>query len=271
MKLCVLGSGSRGNAILMQAGTTRILVDAGFAPRAMARRLGAIGVDPASISAVIVTHEHTDHAKGAAAGAARWGWRVFATPGTRAASVSLAKTPVQTISSSGSFTIGDIELMTVGTSHDADEPIAVVASCPVTGSRAAIVYDLGVMTEAVQRAVAGVNVLVLESNHDVAMLRNGPYPVSLQRRIASRHGHLSNQAAGRAAVRCSHRGLAHVVLAHLSEINNTPAVATEAMLRALARTEFRGTVTAAGQDAPSATISATRSKHFGSDQLSLGL
>lgn len=271
MKLCVLGSGSRGNAILIQAGATRILVDAGFATRTMARRLGSIGVDPASISGVIVTHEHADHAKGAAAAAARWGWHVFATRGTTAASLSLSRATVQTILSSGSFRIGDIELTTVGTSHDADEPIGVVASCPVTGLRAAIVYDLGVITEAVQQALAGVNVLVLESNHDLAMLRNGPYPISLQRRIAGRHGHLSNQAAGRAAARCSHPGLAHVVLAHLSEINNTPAVATEAMRQALARTQFRGAVTAANQDAPSATISAIRAWRFGSDQLSLGL
>jgi len=271
MKLCVLGSGSRGNAILMQAGSTRILVDAGFAPRTIGRRLEMIGVAPQSISAVVVTHEHIDHSRGAAGAAKRWGWTVFATAGTVGACLDLAETPVQTIGLTGHFSIDDFEIDTVRTSHDADEPVAVVATCRATGARAAIVYDLGLMTENVHRAVDRADVLVIESNHDPEMLRNGPYPRILQRRIASRHGHLSNRSAAIATARCVHRDLKQVVLAHLSEVNNTPEIAGTAMREALRRTTFRGQVTAAVQDFPSATVGVAGSRRFVPVQLSLGL
>ncbi|MGH9421256.1 MAG: MBL fold metallo-hydrolase, partial [Thermoanaerobaculia bacterium] len=155
--------------------------------------------------------------------------------------------------------------------HDAEEPIAIVATGKPNGVRAAIVYDLGVMTDTVARAMEGVEILILESNHDGEMLRNGPYPLMLQRRIAGREGHLSNRAAGIAAAQCAHRGLAHVVLAHLSETNNTPRLASEAMERALKRTPFRGQITIGSQDAPSRTISAARARDFAPAQLSLGL
>ncbi|HVF39064.1 MAG TPA: MBL fold metallo-hydrolase [Gemmatimonadaceae bacterium] len=271
MKLCVLGSGSRGNAILMQAGTTKILIDAGFAPRTLSRRLETIGVDPRSISAVVLTHEHFDHARGAAISAKKWGWSVFATAGTTGASLDLVETPVHTISSSGNFTIDDFELHTARTSHDADEPVAVIATCRQTGARAAIVYDLGVMTEELNRSIQDLDVLVIESNHDPEMLRNGPYPWSLQRRIASRHGHLNNRSAGVAAARCAHRGLKHVILAHLSETNNTPSIAIDTMRIALSRTAFKGEVVASRQDAASATIGVAGSRRFVPVQLSLGI
>jgi phosphoribosyl 1,2-cyclic phosphodiesterase len=271
MKLCMLGSGSDGNALLIQAGSTRILVDAGFSTRVMARRLASIGVDPRSIEAVIVTHEHIDHAKGAAAGAKKWGWQIFATEGTKGACVALAEADTRSVASSGTIEIGDLELRTVPTSHDAEEPIAIIATGKPTGVRAAIVYDLGVMTETVARAMDGVEILILESNYDGDMLRNGPYPLMLQRRIAGREGHLSNRSAGIAAAECAHRGLAHVVLAHLSETNNTPRLATESMERALKRTSFRGQLTTGSQHSPSRTISAARSRDFAPAQFSLGL
>jgi phosphoribosyl 1,2-cyclic phosphodiesterase len=269
VKLCVLGSGSGGNAVLMQSGATRILVDAGFSARTMARRLASIGVDPRSIEAVVVTHEHTDHAKGAAAGAARWGWTIYATSGTQAAFPGIAAAGAQTVSAGANIAIGDIHFTTVSTSHDASEPVAVIATACSTGVRAGIVYDLGLVTETVQRALEHVDILVLESNHDGEMLRNGPYPAMLKRRIAGREGHLSNKAAGVAAAECAHRGMSHVVLAHLSETNNTPAVATEAMRIALRKTPFRGCVVAARQDIPSPAISAERAAAFGPAQLSL--
>lgn len=271
MKLCVLGSGSRGNAVLMQSGNTRVLVDAGFGTRTMARRLLSIGVEPRSIEAVVITHEHIDHVKGAAAGAARWGWQIYATRGTQGACASLMEAGARTLVPDAPVTIGDIELWAVGTSHDANEPVAFVATGSRAGTRAAIVYDLGVMSEQVQRAIEGVDILVLESNHDGEMLRTGPYPAMLKRRIASRHGHLSNRAAGIAAARCAHHGLAHVILAHLSEINNTPQVATESMRRALARTCFRGSIMASQQDSPSLSVAAARRAAFAAVQLSLGV
>jgi phosphoribosyl 1,2-cyclic phosphodiesterase len=124
-----------------------------------------------------------------------------------------------------------------------------------TGARAAVVYDLGAVTDAVRRAIAGVDMLAIESNHDPEMLRNGPYPRVLQRRITSRHGHLSNYAAARAAADCAHRSMSHVILAHLSQKNNTPSLATRTMASVLARTSFRGMITALEQDRVSLTFS----------------
>ena len=271
MKLCVLGSGSKGNAVLMQSGGTRVLIDAGFGPRTIARRLQSIGVNPASIQAVVVTHEHSDHVRGVRAGAKRWGWQIYATAGTQGACLSLTDSGAVTLLSNTPVNIGEFEINAVATSHDATEPVAIVATGRDSGARAAIVYDLGVMTEAVQRAIERVDILVLESNHDGEMLRSGPYPAMLKRRIAGNHGHLSNRAAGFAAARSAHRGLAHLVLAHLSEVNNTPRVATEAMRRVLARTAFKGTVTAAAQDSPSRPVSASSSAAFVAVQLDLGL
>ncbi len=271
MKLCVLGSGSRGNAVLMQSGDTRILIDAGFGPRTMARRLSRISVDPRSIEAVVVTHEHIDHVRGSVSGARKWGWTIHATAGTRAAWLPLSESDAQVMTAGDQFSIGEIDIATVHTSHDATEPVAVIATGRSSGVRAAVVYDLGVMTESLRHALERVDILVLESNHDSNMLRNGPYPASIKRRIASREGHLSNRAAGIAAAECSHRGLSHIVLAHLSEINNTPHTATESMSDALRKTPFRGLIVASSQDRPSRTVSADRHAAFGPAQLSLPL
>lgn len=271
MKLCVLGSGSRGNAVLIQSGKTRILIDAGFGPRTIAKRLLSVGVSPSSIEAVVLTHEHTDHSKGVKAGAARWGWKVFATRGTRNGCESLEAQGVNAVVANQVLRLGDVEIIPVSISHDATEPVAVIVTDSTCGARAGIVYDLGVMTEEVQRAIDGVEILVIESNHDGEMLRNGPYPAMLKRRIAGNYGHLSNRAAGAAAAACAHRGLAQVVLAHLSETNNTPRVAADAMRRALGPTVFAGNVVAARQDVPSAVLGAARSNSFSAVQLSLGL
>jgi phosphoribosyl 1,2-cyclic phosphodiesterase len=133
------------------------------------------------------------------------------------------------------------------------------------------VLDLGFVSERLHRAITGVDILVIESNHDGEMLRTGPYPASLKRRIASRHGHLSNRAAALAAARCAHRNLAHVVLAHLSETNNTPRVATESMNSALARTCFSGQVVASLQDRPTRTVGVSARSGFVAVQLDLGI
>ncbi|MEO5590557.1 MAG: MBL fold metallo-hydrolase [Gemmatimonadaceae bacterium] len=271
MKLCVLGSGSRGNAVLIQSRDTRVLIDAGFSPRGMLRRLSSIGVDPQSIEALIVTHEHCDHSRGAMAASERWGWNVYATAGTHVNCQSLTESASITIRSGTDFAIGDIRMSVVQTSHDASEPVALVATSSATGVRAGVVYDLGSVTQTVRDALDRIDILVIESNHDSAMLRDGPYPPSLKRRIAGRQGHLSNRDAGRLTAECAHRGLSHVVLAHLSETNNTPRIATESMRFALRPTPFRGSVVAASQNSPSPPIGAERAAAFGPAQLSLGL
>jgi len=267
----VLGSGSKGNAVLLEAGGTRVLIDAGFSPRGMEKRLGALEVPPGSIEAVIVTHEHTDHVSGVAACAKRWRWRILASAGTWTGCASLAQASVERISTGGKLTIGALDLATIGVSHDANEPMAVVATSRETGARAGIVYDLGVFTEALRRAVHGVDILMIEANHDVEMLRRGPYPRMLQRRIASRHGHLSNDDAAAAASECVHPRLSHVILAHLSQKNNTPRIALETVRAALARTDFAGALAAASQGRVTGPFTPKGMPYRGPLQLQLGI
>jgi len=265
----VLGSGSKGNAVVVEAGKTRVLIDAGFSPRGMEKRLGFFEVAPSSIAAVIVTHEHGDHVKGVAACAKRWGWRILASEGTRTGCASLVRASVETISARRRFTIGDLDLATIGTSHDANEPIAIVATSRETGARAGIVYDLGVCSEAVMRAVHDVQILVIEANHDVEMLRRGAYPPVLQNRIRGRYGHLSNDDAAAVARKCAHKGLSHIVLAHLSQKNNRPQIALEAVRAALDGTEFSGQLTAASQGRPTGPFAVAGARAPGQLELQL--
>ena len=248
MNVWVLGSGSRGNAVLLECGDTRVLVDAGFNAAALAARLECIGVDPASINGVVITHEHHDHVRGAAAGAKKWGWSLFATEGTAANHAPLARADVRTFESGSTVAIGRLELRTVVVSHDAADPVAIVATSTHTGVRAGIAYDLGHVSHAVQKAFSDLDVLVLEANHDEGMLRAGPYPPSVRARIAGPYGHLGNQAAAKMARESMHRSLNHVVLAHLSESCNEARTAMTTVATALANTDFRGTMHVAPQD-----------------------
>jgi len=248
MKVWVLGSGSRGNATVIDNGSTRVLVDAGFSSRELKRRLATAGVAPESIDALIVTHEHGDHVCGAARAALRWKWTVHATAGTVEGAPELIAADVRTFDAGATLTLGTMSVQTVPTSHDATDPVAVVASDMISGARAAVVMDLGRMTTHLRDAIRDVDILVLESNHDEAMLARGPYPLSVQRRIAGVTGHLSNREAAMVARVCAHSGLQHLVLAHLSEQCNTPDHALASVSAALARSRFRGRVTAAQQE-----------------------
>jgi phosphoribosyl 1,2-cyclic phosphodiesterase len=255
----------------MQSRDTRILIDAGFSPRTLGKRLLSIGVDPGSIEAVVLTHEHYDHMRGVGVSAKRWGWNVYGTQGTLDGCADLTEVKTHTLGNNARVQIGDFEINVVGISHDATDPVGIVATGCAIGVRAGIVYDLGMFTNSIHTALELIDLLVIESNHDVEMLRSGPYPAVLKRRIASREGHLSNRDAGIAAAQCAHRGMSHVVLAHLSETNNTPLTATESMRCALRKTPFKGSIVAASQDFPSPTISAERAAAFGPAQLSLAL
>ena len=248
MKVWVLGSGSRGNATVIDNGSTRVLVDAGFSSRELRRRFAVAGIPPESVDAVIVTHEHTDHACGAGRAARRWKWTVHATPGTVDGTADLMGADVRMFDAGSTLTFGTMAVHTVPISHDATDPVAVVATDIVSGARAAVVMDLGRITTHLRDAIREVDVLVLESNHDETLLAHGPYPISVQRRIASVTGHLSNRQAGMIARLCAHSGLQHLVLAHLSEQCNTPDHALATVSAALARSRFRGRVTATAQD-----------------------
>jgi phosphoribosyl 1,2-cyclic phosphodiesterase len=247
MKLWVLGSGSGGNAVLVECGESRVLVDAGFSPRELASRLRTIGVAPGSIEACVVTHEHTDHIKGAAAGARKWGWSLFASAGTMDAWPELQEAACTAVTPSTPVALSRVVLDAYTTPHDAASPIGVRIQCSATGATAVVCTDLGHASESVRALCARADLLVLESNHDEGMLRAGPYPRFLQARIASRTGHLSNRASGELARDLVHRDLAHVVLAHLSEKCNDHGVAHATMADALRRTRFRGTLSVAMQ------------------------
>jgi phosphoribosyl 1,2-cyclic phosphodiesterase len=231
VKLQILGTGSRGNALLLETGDTRILVDAGFMPRTLERRLRALAVPPESISAVVVTHEHADHIGGVAASIERHGWAVYATRGTIANAPELQQAVQHaSIMTPGVPTrIGGFEIMAVRVSHDAAEPVAIVATESASGRRTGIAYDLGVATDSLRKAFAHLDTLVVEANYDPTMLRTGPYPPVVQRRIAGSRGHLSNAAAAAFVASVQHRGLRQVILAHLSENCNTPALALAAV------------------------------------------
>ena len=271
MRLWSLGSGSKGNALLVECGDTRVLIDAGFPARTLAARLAVIGIAPGSISACVMTHEHIDHVRGASVAQAKWGWALHASAGTVRGSEHLADTPVNEFSAGATLSIGRAEIRTVGVSHDATEPVGLVVTDRGSGARAAIVYDLGVVTSEVREAVRDVDVLVIEANHDEGMLRNGPYPRYLQNRIASRSGHLSNRASAALCAEAAHGALNHVVLAHLSETNNDHGVARTAVAGALGRTRFRGTLSTAAQHAPVGPFCAKHSRTAAPVQLALSL
>lgn len=248
MNVSILGSGSRGNAIVVECEGARILVDAGFPARTLAARLQTAGVAPESISALILTHEHTDHVSGACVAARRWGWKVYATAGTIAGTPGLLELRPKVIDTKETLTLDSMQVRCVRTPHDAAESIAVVVDGTSSGARLGIAYDLGHVSAAIDGAMRHLDALILEANHDDDMLRTGPYPPVVQARIAGSHGHLSNTAAGRLARTAAHRALRHVVLAHLSQNNNTPDVARATVDGALRGSAFRGSLSVAGQD-----------------------
>jgi phosphoribosyl 1,2-cyclic phosphodiesterase len=249
MKLWVLGSGSRGNAVLVQSGECRIVIDAGFGPRILRKRMQAIGIDPQSIDACVVTHEHSDHIRGAARAARRWHWPLLVTEGTYANSrLAALGTPAAKFRAGATLEFSEMTIETFRTPHDAVEPIGVVVTARASGARAAICTDIGHASRSVRRMIGDVDLLVIESNHDDVMLANGPYPLFLQRRIASNVGHLSNRECGLLVRESVTPRLKQVVLAHLSENNNTPVAAYEAMRAAIKGTAFRGALMPAMQD-----------------------
>jgi len=231
MRFASLGSGSRGNALVVEAGRTRVLVDCGFGPRQMAARLARLGLAAADLDAIVVTHEHSDHAAGVAACAGRHQLTVFLTHGTLSA-MSVADLPtVQVIDSHTAFTIGDLEIHPYPVPHDSREPTQFVFSDG--RHRFGMLTDAGVATPHMVDMLSGCDALLLECNHDVEMLAAGGYPPHLKRRIAGRLGHLDNAAAASLLARLDRGKLQHVVAAHLSQENNTAELARAALAAVL--------------------------------------
>lgn len=272
MRLWILGSGSRGNALVAESGGCRILVDAGFGPRILQRRMEAVGIAPQSIEACMITHEHADHVRGAAACARRWRWPMFATAGSISESrlASLVDSGgVVPVAAGATVSFSALDVATFRTPHDAADPIGIVVTARDSGARAAVCTDIGHASADVRALARNVDLLVIESNHDEEMLWNGRYTAWLKRRIASRTGHLSNRECGELVRDSVTARLRHVVLAHLSEENNTPRAAFDSMRSALRGTDFRGSVMPAAQDSTLGpfVVSAGRS----AEQLSLSL
>lgn len=232
MRFALLGSGSRGNATVVEAGATRILLDCGFGLREAARRLERLGLVPDDLCGIIVTHEHGDHISGAFRLAARHRLTLWMTHGTRAAAGEGGKdAPVELIDSHRAFGAGDLEIHPFPVPHDAREPVQFVFGDG--RHRIGVLTDTGCATPHVARMLSGCDALVLECNHDAQMLEAGRYPAPLKRRIAGRLGHLDNAAAAALLATLDTRRLRHVVAAHLSEENNTPDLARQALARAL--------------------------------------
>ena len=252
MKVSVLGSGSRGNSVLVANTRTRILVDAGFSARSLEKRLGVLGVLPREIDAIVVTHDHGDHTRGAGVFARRHGTPVFITERTREACQGLFKGKERVVSYRAGypFPVGSLRVEPFLTAHDARDPVAVALTDPTTGIKLGVATDLGRPTSQVRHALASSDVLVLEANHDPGLLHQGPYPVAVRARIASSHGHLSNEAAAQLALELLHPRLAAVILAHLSAECNRPELAEMVVGRALRDAGYRGVLTVARQDEP---------------------
>jgi phosphoribosyl 1,2-cyclic phosphodiesterase len=249
--LTVLGSGSSGNASVISDGETRILLDCGFSARETARRMALVGLDPSAVTAVLVTHEHGDHVSGVPVFARRFHVPIFLSEGTARASTLPAEKgcDLHRVHAGETIALGTLKVTAFKTSHDAAEPLGYVFEA-ADGARLGVATDTGVVTGELLEALAGCEVVGLETNHDPDMLENGPYPYFLRKRIAGSQGHLSNQAAAAALERLAHDGLRRVVGMHVSQQNNLPRLATAALSACIARIGLDVEVAVAKQHEP---------------------
>ena len=235
MKISVLGSGSGGNATVVSSGRTAVLVDAGFGPRTLAARCERVGVAPASISAIFVTHEHGDHRLGALEFAETWGIPIHCSRGT-AEALGLDGSlfaPFVPISAGGEGRVGDLGFRAHATPHDANESLAF--RFEDGGAACAIATDLGRCEPDLVEFFRGVRAILFEFNHDDDLLRDGPYHWMLKRRITGGWGHLSNRQSAQALARAAGPELREVVALHLSRQNNDPGIVRAVLAETLER------------------------------------
>jgi phosphoribosyl 1,2-cyclic phosphodiesterase len=236
MKVCVLGSGSEGNATLVFSDNGAILVDAGFSAKELEKRLRLVNFNPEDIDAILISHEHGDHIKGASVFARRYNTRVYLTQGTAENSNGLAKgrgTDKSIIVAEEAFQVGDLEVEPFAVPHDAQEPVAF--SIRSDGKDVVVLTDIGCVTVRAVEKLRKATLAVLESNHDPEMLRNGPYPWHLKERISGKLGHLSNVECSELLEHAGSNGLKTVIFAHLSKTNNDADI-----VRAAAESIFNG-------------------------------
>ena len=238
-----IASGSEGNSLLVSAGGTHILVDAGISARRITAALSSLGLTPGDIAGVLVTHEHSDHTAGLATLTKQYRLPLYASGGTAGAlcaRIPHAADVLHLLPRQGVLTLGDVQVTVFPTSHDAAESIDFRFDCG--GAALGVLTDTGCVTPEAEQALQGVDLLVLESNHDEDWLLSGPYPYYLKQRILGNRGHLSNDAAAALAQRMASAGTRQFVLAHLSRENNTPERARQTMARALAGLDVSVTV-----------------------------
>jgi len=231
--LCVLAGGSRGNAIYVASGPSALLFDAGLSGREIEKRMRHRGLDPGALSAIVVSHEHIDHVRGVGVLARRYKLPVFMTQDTaEAAKPCIGPIPIhEPIEAGRCFQVHGFTIHPFMVSHDAADPVGFTLTAD--GLRIGIATDLGVVTGLVADCLQKCHLLVLEANHDERMLTDGPYPWPLKQRIRSRNGHLSNTESAE-LLRClAHDNLRQVILSHLSETNNTPAIALQTVHQSL--------------------------------------
>ena len=263
VSVSMLASGSRGNCAIVSSTRTRILVDAGISCRETFKRMKSLGDDPRSLSAILITHEHSDHVCGLAMLAKKLQIPIFMTGAThqvwaRAIRDETGQRPqlekLEKFESGHTFHIGDIAVKSFTIPHDAADPVGFTFRAE--GIKVGIATDLGYVPVSVRDHLRGCDVLVMESNHDLEMLRGGPYPWSVKQRVMSRVGHLSNEALADFFANDYDNSAAFVVLAHLSEQNNHPEIARREAEKALAArgSLFQNRVLLAEQSAAMAPI-----------------
>lgn len=263
VSLTVLSSGSRGNCSVVSSSGTRLLIDAGLSCKEMCRRMALQEIAPESIDGVLITHEHADHVSGLYVFARKFRVPVYMTEATHRAWTRQYKDSngervkaerVETFQSGHRFHVGDIEVTPFTIPHDAADPVGFTFRAE--GIKLGFVTDLGFMPSSIKSHLKGCDGVVLESNHDLEMLRVGPYPWAVKQRVMSRVGHLSNDALAEFLSTDYDGSAAFLVLAHLSEANNHPEIARTAAVRALADrlSLLHNRVLLARQDEPLSTV-----------------
>ena len=228
LRFTSLGSGSSGNGLVVESGGTRVMMDCGFTLGDTKARLERAGLTPSQVSAIVVTHEHEDHMGGVARFALRYAIPVYLTRGTAQwLPPDFPAVLVKCIDSHTPFAIGEVQVEPFPVPHDAREPVQYVFSDG--DARLGVVTDIGTVTQHVVEKLSGCEALVVECNHDLDMLMEGPYPVSLKHRVSGRFGHLCNADAGRLVAALELSRLRHLIAAHLSQQNNKPELAVRAL------------------------------------------
>lgn len=234
MKISVLAGGSKGNAVYVETGDTRLLIDAGLSATEIIKRLAIIGVESSSLHAILISHDHSDHTRGAGTLARKLKIPVMVSYPTRGVCEPLLKKCTVTEFESGySFAFRDISIDPFQTTHDAVDPVGFIIES-VEG-RFGHATDFGIVTRLVSEKLKNCRTLVVEANHDEELLLNGPYPWHLKQRIKSRHGHISNNESVGLLAELLHERLEGVFLTHLSETNNNPELPQKAAKELLSK------------------------------------